>query len=90
MAKQDIATPGATLPPAGIDDSMPIAQQASSFFRINGMTINNGVGARMTGKKLLQVHDNPVTAIHSDSRNAVWVQTSEDLTLYTDFFHVFL
>ena len=90
MAKQDITVAGGSMPPAGIDDSMPVVQQALSFFRSQGMAINNGVGQRMTGKKLLQALGEPILIVHSDNRNAVWIQTRYQLILITDFFHAFL
>jgi hypothetical protein len=92
MAKQDITVAGNSLPPGGIDDSMPIVQNALSFFRSQGMAINNGVAGRMTGKKLLVALDpnESIIAVHSDYRNAVWIETRYQLILITDFFHAFL
>jgi hypothetical protein len=90
MAKQDEYVAGNSLLPGGIDDTMPVAQQALSFFRSQGMAINNGEAGRMTGKKLLLALNEPILIVHSDKRNAVWVQTRYQLILYTDFFHAFL
>lgn len=90
MAKADIAIPGASLPPGGVDDTMPVAPRALSFYRTNGFAIQYGVASRLLGKSLLFALGEPILAIHSDHRNAVWVQTSTQLILYTDFFHAFL
>lgn len=90
MAKADIAVAGANLPPGGVDDTMPVAPQALSFFRANGFAIQYGIASRLLGKKLIYALSEPILAIHSDSRNAVWVQTNTQLILYTDFFHAFL
>ena len=90
MAKQDIAIPGVSLPPGGLDDTMPVAPESLAFFRASGFAIQNGVASRMTGKRLLQTLGEPILAIHSDRRNAVWIQTNTQLIYYPDFFHAFL
>ena len=91
MAKTEITVPDFPLKPAGIDDTQPVAQQSLAFFRQQGIAIQFGEASRMNGKKLLKTHSGEhILAIHSDSRNAIWVQTNTQLILYTDFFHAFL
>jgi hypothetical protein len=90
MAKTDSSLAGATLRPGSVDDTMPITPQAPSFFRAQGLVIQDGTAGRMLGKSLLFTLGEPIIAIHSDSRNAVWVETATQLIIYTDFFNAFL
>ena len=90
MAKADISLPNVPLHPGGVNDGQPVAEASLAFFRARGFAIQFGEATRMNGKKLIEVLEAPIIGIHCDSRNAVWVQTSEQLILYTDFFHAFL
>lgn len=85
MAKQALdGVKAITLPPTGMNDATPLHPNPD-FYQTRGVhSLSERCLRRMEGKFLLQKLDAPVLNIHAALRNAVFVETSDQIILYTD------
>ena len=69
--------------PSGMDDSKPV--NPDSFYQTRGCyMVNDQSLQRCNGKLLIGKFSAPILGIHGDIRNALFVETTEGIYLYTD------